>query len=101
MAKESKIQPIANWRTKANGHLTKDAEGDDKTDYARWRLHDNDGRLTWRYLETDEENEKWPQTFYDKYNLGLPTVSEFCTYLRINTLTLVRVPRSCQKRRLL
>ncbi|RAO71695.1 uncharacterized protein BHQ10_007707 [Talaromyces amestolkiae] len=73
MAKESKIQPIANWRTKANGHLTKDAKGDDKTDYARWRLHDNDGRLTWRYLETDEENEKWPQTFYDKYNLGLPT----------------------------
>ncbi|KUL84980.1 hypothetical protein ZTR_07860 [Talaromyces verruculosus] len=73
MAKESKIRPIADWRTNANGHLTKDAEGDDKTDYARWRLHDNDGRLTWRYLETDEENEKWPQTFYDKYNLGLPT----------------------------
>lgn len=77
MAKESKIRPIANWRTTANGHLTKDAEGDDKTDYARWRLHDNDGRLTWRYLETDEENEKWPQTFYDKWNLGLPTVCDF------------------------
>lgn len=87
MAKESKIRPIANWRTNANGHLTKDAAGDDKTDYARWRLHDNDGRLTWRYLESDEENEKWPQTFYDKYNLGLPTVSDSKTSLYCHTHT--------------
>ncbi|KAL1991905.1 hypothetical protein VTN49DRAFT_5213 [Thermomyces lanuginosus] len=73
MAKEVKTARIAGWKTPANGHLSKDVNGDDKTDYSRWRLHDNDGRLTWHYLQTDEEMEKWPQTTYDKYHLGLPT----------------------------
>lgn len=76
MAKEVKTARIAGWKTPANGHLSKDANGDDKTDYSRWRLRDNDGRLTWHYLQTDEEMEKWPQTTYDKYHLGLPTVSQ-------------------------
>lgn len=76
MAEEVPKKPIASWQTEASGHLTKDPNGDEKTDYSRWRLHDNDGRLTWQYLESDEENKNWPQAFYDKYNLGLPTVSD-------------------------
>lgn len=87
MAKEANGAPIAGWKTPANGHLSKDANGDDKTDYSRWRLHDNDGRLTWRYLQSDEENEKWPQTTYDKYHLGLPTVSQCADDLERTTLT--------------
>lgn len=67
---------IGNWRTSVNGHVAKDANGDEKTDYSRWRLVDNDGRLTWRYLDSDEETAKWPQTTYDKHHLGLPTVSK-------------------------
>lgn len=66
--------PIAPWRTAAQGHLTADVNGDPKTDYSRWRLLDDDGRQTWHYLESDEENAKWPQTVADKYFLGLPTV---------------------------
>ncbi|KAE8416353.1 terpenoid cyclases/protein prenyltransferase alpha-alpha toroid [Aspergillus pseudocaelatus] len=65
--------PIAPWRTAAQGHLTADANGDPKTDYSRWRLLDDDGRQTWHYLESDEENAKWPQSVADKYFLGLPT----------------------------
>lgn len=74
MSKKSETPSVGNWRTNAHGHLTPDEKGDERTDYSRWRLHDNDGRLTWRYLENDEEVKEWPQTFYDKYNLGLPTV---------------------------
>lgn len=65
---------IGPWRTSAEGHLSTDANGDQKTDYSRWRLRDDDGRQTWHYLESDEENEKWPQSVADKYFLGLPTV---------------------------
>lgn len=65
---------IAPWRTAAQGHLTVDANGNPKTDYARWRLLDDRGRQTWHYLESDEENEKWPQSIADKYFLGLPLV---------------------------
>ncbi|KAH8430406.1 terpene cyclase/mutase family protein [Aspergillus melleus] len=63
---------IAPWRTAAQGHLTLDANGDPKTDYSRWRLLDDRGRQTWHYLESDEENEQWPQSIADKYFLGLP-----------------------------
>jgi lanosterol synthase len=66
---------LGHWKTSANGVLSKDANGDEKTDYSRWRLLDDDGRQTWHYLESDEENEKWPQSFADKYFLGLPTVN--------------------------
>ena len=78
MAKLDQDEHFGKWRTDANGHVKKDRNGDDKTDYSRWRLHDNDGRLTWVYLQSDEEVEKWPQTFYDKYHLGLPTVRDLC-----------------------
>lgn len=48
----------------------------EQTDKAKWRLNDNDGRHTWVYLEDDAAAaEKWPQTYADKYFLGLPTVS--------------------------
>lgn len=67
--------PIASWRTAAQGHLTPDENGDLKTDYSRWRLLDDRGRQTWHYLESDKENEKWPQSVADKHFLGLPTVT--------------------------
>ncbi|KAI5780780.1 terpenoid cyclases/protein prenyltransferase alpha-alpha toroid [Geopyxis carbonaria] len=44
-----------------------------KTDYTRWRLKSEDGRQTWEYLELDHEVEAWPQTYFDKYHLGLDT----------------------------
>lgn len=66
--------PIGPWRTAANGHLTTDANGDAKTDYARWRLVDDQGRQIWRYLENDLEHLSWPQSVADKYHLGLETV---------------------------
>jgi lanosterol synthase len=66
---------IGPWRSSAQGHLNPDSNSDSKTDYTRWRLVNEEGRQTWRYLESDEENEAWPQTIADKYNLGLPTVS--------------------------
>jgi lanosterol synthase len=65
---------IGPWRTPTEGHLTPDANGDLKTDYTRWRLVDEEGRQTWRYLESDAENNEWPQSVADKYHLGLPTV---------------------------
>ena len=46
------------------------------TDYSRWRLRvGNVGRQTWHYLKTDEECEKWPQNYVDKYWTGQPLVS--------------------------
>ncbi|KAF4624901.1 hypothetical protein G7Y89_g13269 [Cudoniella acicularis] len=42
-------------------------------DTNRWRMRDIDGRLTWHYLEDDEETNKWPQSYADKWYLGLPT----------------------------
>lgn len=74
----------------ANGHALKRSpngiarapDGDEKTDYSRWRLLDEDGRHTWHYLTTDKELEAWPQTVADKFHLGLPTVSldRICKY---------------------
>ena len=73
--------PIAPWRTSAQGHLTTDENGDLKTDYSRWRLVNEEGRQTWRYLESDEENSAWLQTVAEKYHLGLPTVRVEFEYL--------------------
>jgi lanosterol synthase len=50
----------------------------ERTDYSRWRMRDDHGRHTWQYLEDDEEAKKWPQTYADKYYLGLPLVSAPC-----------------------
>ena len=69
--------PIGPWRTSANGHLTTDANGDPKTDYSRWRLVDDHGRQTWRYLESDIEKHSWLQSVAEKYHLGLDTVGAF------------------------
>jgi len=46
----------------------------ERTDYSRWRLQNDEGRQTWHYLEDDELVKDWPQTFADKYWLGLPIV---------------------------
>lgn len=53
----------------------------DSTDYSRWRLKaDDNGRHVWHYLKSDEECAAWPQSTYDKYWLGLDTVSKTLTY---------------------
>lgn len=74
MPAEKQTSRIGSWITPSNGHLTTDKNGDEKTDYSRWRLTDVDSRHTWVYLEDDEENRKWPQSIAEKYHLGLPTV---------------------------
>ncbi|KAF4632533.1 hypothetical protein G7Y89_g5597 [Cudoniella acicularis] len=43
------------------------------TDYSRWRLLAERGRHTWHYLQDDEDVKEWPQSFADKYFLGLDT----------------------------
>ncbi|KAK4185170.1 terpenoid cyclases/protein prenyltransferase alpha-alpha toroid [Podospora australis] len=43
----------------------------ERTDFSRWRMRDDQSRHTWQYLEDDEEAKKWPQSFADKYFLGL------------------------------
>lgn len=46
-----------------------------KTDLTKWRCKDDEGRLSWHYLGDDEQAAKeWPQTYADKYYLGLPLV---------------------------
>lgn len=56
-------------------HATKKARVvEEKTDYSRWRMRDDEGRQTWHYLEDDEAAKNWPQTTADKYFLGLPMV---------------------------
>ncbi|KAH8592117.1 oxidosqualene:lanosterol cyclase [Bisporella sp. PMI_857] len=72
MAKETNNH-IGKWKTSALGHLSKDTNGDEKTDYSRWRLEDKQGTQIWRYLESDEENKTWPQSVYEKHFLGLDT----------------------------
>lgn len=47
---------------------------EEKTDPTRWRCKDDEGRLTWHYLADDEAAKAWPQTYADKYYLGLPLV---------------------------
>lgn len=57
----------------ANGHVV--THDNERTDYTRWRLLDEQGRHTWHYLAADEELEAWPQSLADKHHLGLDTVS--------------------------
>ena len=45
-----------------------------ETNKSQWRLRDDSGRLTWHYLEEAEQANDWPQSYADKYNLGLPLV---------------------------
>lgn len=63
------------------------AANDPKTDYSRWRLHIEDGRQRWMYLNTQQELDAWPQSAADKYHLGLstgaPELPEPKTYLDV------------------
>lgn len=59
----------------ADEHVAKRVRIDERTDFSRWRLKDVDGCQSWHYLEDDAENEKWPQSYADKYFLGLALVS--------------------------
>ncbi|KAK8066641.1 hypothetical protein PG997_013388 [Apiospora hydei] len=54
-----------------NEHSLKVAKHQEETDISRWRCLDEKGRLTWRYLEDDDEAEEWPQSYADKWFLGL------------------------------
>lgn len=76
-------QHKASWEASTNGKMSLDTNGkvsldtakDQKTDYSKWRLIDEQGRQSWRYLESDEEAAKWPQTTAEKHFLGLDIVS--------------------------
>jgi lanosterol synthase len=46
-----------------------------KTDPARWRMKNEDGRHTWHYLADDKAAREWPQNYADKWYLGLPLAS--------------------------
>jgi len=48
---------------------------EEKTDLMKWRMRDDEGRLTWHYLQDDEAAKDWPQSYADKWYLGLPMVS--------------------------
>ena len=64
----------------ANGHaqvpigVNSSANGNQKTDYTRWRLKDDRGCQTWHYMHTEEEVKEWPQSVADRYFLGMETV---------------------------
>lgn len=44
------------------------------TDRTKWRLHNDRGCHIWRYLDSEEEARKWPQSTADKWYMGLDTV---------------------------
>jgi lanosterol synthase len=71
LAKRGANQQVLNGAVGAK----KNAKGDVKTDYTRWRLKDDRGCQTWHYLESEEEIKAWPQSTADKYFLGMDTVS--------------------------
>lgn len=43
-----------------------------QTDLTRWRLNVDNGRHMWEYVRDDEELKRRPQTFLERYWLGLP-----------------------------
>ena len=50
--------------------VTRDAQGDLRTDPARWRLRVCEGRNTWHYLDDDDAAAAWPQTIADRHHLN-------------------------------
>ncbi|KAJ2602123.1 hypothetical protein GGH99_008544, partial [Coemansia sp. RSA 1285] len=49
----------------------RDLARDYTSDLTRWRLNVDNGRHTWVYLETEAEAEARPQSFAERYWLGL------------------------------
>lgn len=59
----------------SDDHDAKRPRLQESTDKARWRLRSEGGRHTWHYLEDDEAAKEWPQSYADKYYLGMPLVN--------------------------
>lgn len=60
------------------------------TDLAGWRLKVEDGRQTWEYLESEKKRQEHPQTFGDKYWLG---VLHACRIQSINFQDETKLPK--------
>jgi lanosterol synthase len=85
--KQQNGNPSRNAKTQqksadANGHVAKRQRLEDRTDYTRWRMRDDESRHTWHYLEDDDATKEWPQTLADKYYLGLPLVRTLLPHSR-------------------
>jgi lanosterol synthase len=61
-------------KTNAGTVKARGGELESKTNYDWWRLENVRGRQIWKYLESEEERARWPQSIADKYFLGLDTV---------------------------
>lgn len=46
-------------------------------DKSRWRMKADGGRHTWHYLDDDEAAAKWPQSYAEKWYLGMHLVRLF------------------------
>ena len=67
---------LANGSTNGTIKPIEDYDAELKTDHARWRMKNVDGRQTWHYLESDEQLKAWPMTAADRYYLGQDTVRQ-------------------------
>jgi lanosterol synthase len=74
LEKGSTKKRFSNVNSDTIGHDAKRTRIEDRTDFSRWRLRDDESRHTWQYLEDDQAAKEWPQTYADKYFLGLPLV---------------------------
>jgi lanosterol synthase len=87
---EQNGKPDENGKVQPNGtgatHPAKRPRLEERTDYTRWRMRDDESRHTWHYLEDDEAMKEWPQTLADKYYLGLPLVRYPATLLPLHFL---------------
>lgn len=60
-----------------NHHLEYEAKRQkvaEPVDKTRWRMKADGGRHTWHYLEDDAAVDEWPQSYADKWYMGLPMV---------------------------
>lgn len=64
--------------TNGQGHDAKRQKVAEPVDKTRWRMKADGGRHTWHYLDDDEAVEKWPQSYADKWYLGLDLVRLVC-----------------------
>jgi lanosterol synthase len=83
-------------KRKSGGNLDEEASKrprvQDTTDRTRWRCLDENGRLTWRYLEDDEAAKEWPQSDADKWYLGLDLVGRAFLLLPFPTNGILDLP---------